>query len=83
MRGRWSDVPGGLTVRVSNASGSGSLVAGNASWTCSTTSQSSVTCRGESGQVLLEQSGLGGVAPIVVRVTDARGSTFTRVLTPS
>ncbi len=78
-----SQVPGDLTVRVSNASGSGALVAGNASWTCSTTSAWSVTCSGQSGQVQFEQSGADGVAPVLVRVTDASGATFTRVVTPS
>jgi RNA polymerase sigma factor (sigma-70 family) len=78
-----SAVPGDLTVRVSNASGSGALVAGNASWTCATAAAWSITCRGQSGQVLLEQSGAGRIAPVLVRVTDASGATFTRLVTPS
>jgi hypothetical protein len=33
--------------------------------------------------VLLEQSGAGRIAPVLVRVTDASGATFTRLVTPS
>jgi hypothetical protein len=78
-----SQVSGDITVRVSNASGSGGLVVGNASWTCSPTSAWSVTCSGQNGQVLFEQSGADQIAPVLVRITDASGATFTRVVTPS
>jgi hypothetical protein len=68
---------------VANAVGSGSLAAANSSWSCRTTTPWSLTCQGQSGQVLLEQSGLGRIVPLVVRVTDASGTTHTTVVVPS
>jgi hypothetical protein len=76
-------VPGTVTVRISNESGSGRLTVRNSSWTCAQTFRSAVTCTGGRGQALLEQSGTGGPEPVVVRVTDAVGHTWTELLTPS
>lgn len=78
-----SQVPGTVTVRISNESGAGRLIVRNSSWTCEQTSRSAVTCTGGRGQALLEQSGTGGMEPVVVRVADAAGHTWTEVLTPS
>jgi hypothetical protein len=78
-----SQVPGTVTVRISNESGVGRLTVRNSSWTCAQTSRSAVTCAGGRGQALLEQTGTGGVEPVVVRVADATGHTWAEVLTPS
>jgi RNA polymerase sigma factor (sigma-70 family) len=78
-----SQILGTMTVRISNESGSGRLTVRNSSWTCAQASKSAVTCTGGRGQALLEQSGTGGVEPVVVRVSDAAGHTWTEVLTPS
>ncbi|MFC7594542.1 sigma-70 family RNA polymerase sigma factor [Terrabacter sp. GCM10028922] len=78
-----SQILGTMTVRISIESGSGRLTVRNSSWTCAQTSGPAVTCTGGRGQALLEQSGTGGVEPVVVRVSDAAGHTWTEILTPS
>jgi hypothetical protein len=78
-----SSVGGDLTIRVSNATGSGELTAVNASWSCSTRSPWSIRCSGQNGQVLLRQAGVERLVPVVVRVTDRSGATYTRVVTPT
>jgi hypothetical protein len=72
-----------MTVRISNASGAGTLSVRNSSWTCAQTSTSAVRCAGERGQALLEQSGTGATQAVVVRVTDAAGDTWTETLRPT
>ncbi|WP_162180992.1 sigma-70 family RNA polymerase sigma factor [Terrabacter tumescens] len=74
---------GALTMRISNVSGSGTLTVRNSSWTCAQASPSSVRCTGGRGQALLEQSGTGSVEPILVRITDASGHTWTETLRPT
>ncbi|WP_196806018.1 sigma-70 family RNA polymerase sigma factor [Terracoccus sp. 273MFTsu3.1] len=78
-----SQVEGSMTVRISNASGAGTLSVRNSSWTCAQTSAEAVRCTGERGQALLEQSGTGGVQSVTVRVTDAAGDTWTETLRPT
>jgi len=78
-----SQVGGSMTVRISNASGAGTLSVRNSSWTCAQTSTSAVRCAGERGQALLEQSGTGATQAVVVRVTDAAGDTWTETLRPT
>ncbi|WP_330476411.1 sigma-70 family RNA polymerase sigma factor [Terrabacter sp. C0L_2] len=74
---------GVLTMRISNVSGSGALTVRNSSWSCAQASPASVRCTGGRGQALLEQSVTGGVEPIVVRITDAAGNTWTETLRPT
>jgi hypothetical protein len=69
-----------MTVRVSNLSGTGTLTVRNSSWSCTQPAASAVTCAGAQGEALVQQS--GGVQPVVVRVTDADGETWTETLRP-
>jgi hypothetical protein len=78
-----SQVTGSLTIRISNASGSGELTIRNSSWACAQAGVWAVRCSGGRGQALLDQSGTGGVEPVVVRVTDATGQTWTETLRPT
>jgi len=78
-----SQVAGSLTIRVSNQSGAGQLTVRNSSWSCAQAGASTVRCSGGRGQALLDQSGTGGVEPVVVRVTDAGGRTWTETLRPT
>ncbi len=78
-----SGLEGSMTVRVTNLSGSGALTVRNSSWSCTQAAPSAVRCAGGRGQALLEQSGTGAVQPVVVRVTDAAGSTWTETVRPS
>jgi hypothetical protein len=78
-----SQVTGSLTIRISNASASGELSIRNSSWACAQAGVWAVRCSGGRGQALLDQSGTGGVEPVVVRVTDATGQTWTETLRPT
>jgi hypothetical protein len=76
-------VTAGLTVRISNEGGAGRLTVRNSSWECVQASRAAVSCTGGRGSAVLDQAGTGGVVPLVVRVTDARGRTWTQTLRPS
>lgn len=76
-------VTAGLTVRISNEGGAGRLTVRNSSWDCVQASRAAVSCTGGRGSAVLDQAGTGGVVPLVVRVTDARGRTWTQTLRPS
>ena len=78
-----SQTTGSLTIRISNASGSGELTVRNSSWSCAQAGVWTVRCSGGLGQALLDQAGTGGVEPVVVRVTDATGRTWTETLRPT
>lgn len=78
-----SQVAGSLTIRISNESGSGELSVRNSSWSCTQAGVWSVRCSGGRGQALLDQAGTGGVEPVVVRVTDGTGRTWTETLRPT
>ncbi|GAA2473397.1 sigma-70 family RNA polymerase sigma factor [Terrabacter carboxydivorans] len=78
-----SQSAGSLTLRVSNASGSGALTVRNSSWSCAQAGAWAVRCSGTRGQVLLDQSGTGGVLSLVVRLTDASGHSWTETIRPT
>ncbi|GAB3880977.1 sigma-70 family RNA polymerase sigma factor [Terrabacter terrigena] len=72
-----------LTVRITNLSGAGRLTVRNSSWDCTQPGRATVSCTGARGSAVLEQAGTGGVVPLVVRVTDSTGGTWTQTLRPT
>jgi hypothetical protein len=74
---------GGLTVRIGNEAGAGRLTVRNSSWDCVQDGRAALSCTGGRGSAVLDQSGTRGVVPLVVRVTDARGRTWTETVRPT
>ncbi|NUR80075.1 MAG: hypothetical protein HOQ21_06465 [Dermatophilaceae bacterium] len=75
-------VTAGLTVSIGNLAGAGRLTVRNSSWDCVQVSRATVACTGGRGSAVLDQSGAGGVVPLVVRITDAAGRTWTETVRP-
>ncbi|MFM6850599.1 MAG: zf-HC2 domain-containing protein, partial [Terrabacter sp.] len=73
----------GLTVRIGNLAGTGRLTVRNSSWDCAQADRATVSCSGGRGSAVLDQSGTGGVVPLVVRVSDASGRAWTETIRPS
>jgi hypothetical protein len=76
-------VAGAITVTIGNQSGAGRLTVRNSSWTCSQVSRATVSCTGARGSAVLDQAGTGGIVPLVVRVTDASGHSWTDTIGPT
>jgi hypothetical protein len=76
-------VTAGLTVRIGNEGGVGRLSVRNSSWDCTQVARAGVSCTGGRGSAVLVQAGTRGVVPLVVRVTDARGRTWTETVRPT